>query len=184
MYGNTKKKVEKYLLKKSNKNFKFFSLRYFNVLGADKNLKYGPIGLNIKSFSNNLYKSIIGNNKFKIFGFRHKTKDGTPVRDFIHVDDLAVIHFKALKYLIRNKKNQICNCGYGKGYSIRQIVQILLKNKDLNFNYSYVKKRQGDISYMVADVNKLNKILKYKPKNSNIKNMIFSEIKWKNKINK
>ncbi len=184
MYGKTKKKIEIYLNKKSNNFFKFFSLRYFNVLGADKNLKYGPIGLNTNSFSNNLYKSVIKKKNFKIFGNNHKTKDGSPVRDFIHVDDLAKIHFEALKYLIKYKKNQICNCGYGKGYSIKQIVEIILKNKNINFNYSFANKRSGDISYMVADVKKLNKILKFKPKYSNIKKMIFSEFKWKNKISK
>ena len=184
MYGKTKKKIEIYLSKKSNNFFKFFSLRYFNVLGADKNLKYGPIGLNINSFSNNLYKSVIKKKNFKIFGNNHKTKDGSPVRDFIHVDDLAKIHFEALKYLIKYKKNQICNCGYGKGYSIKQIVEIILKNKNINFNCSFANKRSGDISYMVADVKKLNKILKFKPKYSNIKKMIFSEFKWKNKISK
>tara|TARA_B100001057_G_scaffold242625_1_gene242982 strand:+ start:42332 stop:43306 length:975 start_codon:yes stop_codon:yes gene_type:complete len=184
MYGFTKKKIEKYLKKLTDKNFKFFSLRYFNVLGADRYLKYGPIGLNINSFSNNLYKSIAARSDFKIFGNNHKTKDGSPVRDFIHVDDLANIHFDALKYLIRNKKNQICNCGYGEGYSIKEVVEILLKNKNINFNYYFTKKRSGDISYMVADTRKLNRILKFKPKYFNIKKMILSELKWKYKLNK
>jgi len=181
VYGLTKKKIEEYLKRISDKNFKFFSLRYFNVLGADKHLKYGPIGKNINSFSNNLYKSIYSNKDFKIFGDSHKTLDGSPVRDFIHVDDLANIHFEALKYLIRNRKNQICNCGNGVGYSIKQVLENMLKSKDINFNYSFTKKRSGDISYMVADTKKLNKILKYRYKYSSINNMIFSEIKWKNK---
>ncbi len=180
-YGLTKKKVEEYLKKMSDKNFKFFSLRYFNVLGADKYLRYGPIGKNINSFSNNLYKSINLKNEFKIFGNSHKTLDGSPVRDFIHVDDLANIHFEALKYLIINQKNQICNCGYGVGYSIKQVLENLLKSKNINFSYSFTKKRSGDISYMVADTKKLNKILKYRHKYSSIKEMIISEIKWKNK---
>ena len=107
--------------------------------------------------------------------------DGTPVRDFIHVDDLAKIHFETLKYLIKNKKNQICNCGYGKGYSIKQVIETLLKNKDLNFNYSFSKKRPGDISYMVADTKKINKILNWKPRHSDLENMIFSELRWKKK---
>ena len=179
IYGLTKKKVEEYLKEISDKNFKFFSLRYFNVLGADKNFKYGPIGLNLKSFSNNLYKSIISGQDFKIFGNNHKTLDGTPVRDFIHVDDLADIHLKSLKYLIKNKKNQICNCGYGKGYSIEKVIKTLLTNNKMNLKYSYTKKRPGDISYMVADIKKINKILNWKPKHSNLKKMIFSELRWK-----
>ena len=143
IYGLAKKKIEEYLIKISDENFKFFSLRYFNVLGADKNLKYGPVGLNSNSFSNNLYKSIISGQDFKIFGNNHKTLDGTPVRDFIHVDDLANIHFKSLNYLIKNKKNQICNCGYGKGYSIKQVIKTLLTNKQMNLNFSYSKKDLG-----------------------------------------
>ena len=181
IYGLTKKKIEEYLNKISDKNFKFFSLRYFNVLGADKYFKYGPIGLKLNSFSNNLYRSIISGQDFKIFGNNHKTLDGTPVRDFIHVDDLANIHFKSLKYLIRNKKNQICNCGYGKGYSIEQVVKTLHINKEMNLNYSYSTKRPGDISYMVADIKRLNKILNWKPRYSNLKKMIFSEIRWRKK---
>ena len=182
IYGSTKKKIEEYLKKVSDKNFKFFSLRYFNVLGADKYFRYGPIGLNLNSFSNNLYKSIISGQDFKIFGNNHKTLDGTPVRDFIHVDDLANIHFESLKYLIKNKKNQICNCGYGKGYSIEHVIKTLYKNKEMNLNYSFSKKRPGDISYMVADTKKLNRILNWKPKYSNLKKMIFSELRWRKKL--
>jgi len=184
VYGNNKKKIEEYLYKISNKNFKFFSLRYFNVLGADRNLKYGPIGSHINSFSNNLHKSIIKRKDFKIFGKNHQTLDGTPVRDFIHVDDLAIIHYKALAYLKKFKKNQICNCGYGKAYSIKEVVKILLQKKELNFNYSYAAKRPGDISYMVADVKKLHKILIWKPLHQNLRKMIFSELIWRNKLKK
>jgi len=181
-YGLTKKKIEEYLLKISNKNFKFFSLRYFNVLGADKKLKYGPIGLNMNSFSNNLYKSILTGKQFKIYGKNHKTKDGTPVRDFIHVDDLADIHYRSLMYLKKFKKNQICNCGYGKGFSILQVVKILLKKKEMVINFSFSKKRSGDISYMVANIKKLNKILNWKPKNSSLQKMIHSEFRWKKRF--
>lgn len=184
IYGLTKKKIEQYLIKISDKKFKFFSLRYFNVLGADENLKYGPIGLKNNSFSNNLYNSIKSGIDFKIYGDNHKTHDGTPVRDFIHVDDLANIHFKSLKYLKRYKKNQICNCGYGKAHSIRQVVKTLLKKKNINFNYSFSKKRPGDISYMVADVKKINKIINWKTGNLSLEKMLISEFKWKQKVYK
>ena len=182
-YGLTKKKIEEYLKRISDKNFKFFSLRYFNVLGADENLQYGPIGLNINSFSNNLYKSIVTGKEFKIYGKNHKTQDGTPVRDFIHVDDLADIHYKSLIYLKKYKKNQICNCGYGKGHSILQVIKILLKQKKISLNYSFTKKRPGDISYMVADIKKLNKTINWKPKNPSLKKMILSEFRWKKSVN-
>ena len=182
MYGLTKKKIEEYLQKISNKNFKFFSLRYFNVIGGDKYLRYGPIGLKNKSLTNNLYKSLENSRDFKIYGSNHNTYDGTPVRDFIHVDDLADIHFKSLIYLQKFKKNQICNCGYGKGYSIKQVVEIFKKRNYKNFSYSFVKARSGDISYMVANTNKINKILNWRPKFLNLEKMLISELKWKKKI--
>ena len=184
MYGSAKKKIEEYLKKISDKNFKFFSLRYFNVIGGDRYLRYGPIGLKTKSLTNNLYKSLKNSKDFKIFGSKHKTHDGTPVRDFIHVDDLAKIHIKSLKYLEKFKKNQICNCGYGKGYSIKQVVEIFKKKNYKNFSYSFVKKRPGDISYMVANTNKINKILNWKPKFLNLEKMLISELRWKKKIKK
>ena len=184
MYGLTKKKIEEYLNKISDKNFKFFSLRYFNVIGGDKLLKYGPIGPNNKSLTNNLFKAMETKKDFKIFGANHKTKDGTPVRDFIHVDDLTSIHFKALEYLKKSKKNQICNCGYGKGYSIKEVAEIFKKKNFKNFSYSFTNKRLGDISYMVADVKKINKLLNWKPKFSSLEKMLTSEIKWKIKIKK
>ncbi|MDA7838502.1 UDP-glucose 4-epimerase GalE [Candidatus Pelagibacter sp.] len=184
IYGLTKKKIEDYLNRISDKNFKFFSLRYFNVVGSDKNLKYGPIGLKINSFTNNLYRSLITSKDFKIYGSNHKTKDGTPVRDFIHVDDLANIHYLSLKYLRKNKKNQICNCGYGKGYSIKEAVESIVRKKRFILNYSFTKKRPGDISYMVASTKKLNKIINWQPKYSNLEEMIFSEFRWKKKMNK
>ena len=182
MYGLTKKKIEEYLKKISDKKFKYFSLRYFNVVGGDKYLRYGPIGLKIKSLTNNLYKSLENSKDFKIYGSNHKTYDGTPVRDFIHVDDLADIHYKSLKYLEKFKKNQICNCGYGKGYSIKQVVEIFKKSNYKNFSYSFAKARPGDISYMVADTYKINKILNWKPKFLNLEKMLISELKWKKKI--
>ncbi len=182
IYGQTKKKVEEYLERISDKNFKFFSLRYFNVIGADKKLRYGPIGLKNKSLTNNLFKSIEKSTVFKIFGNNHKTLDKTPVRDFIHVDDLANIHYLCLKYLQKKRVNQIANCGYGKGYSIKQVVEIFKSKKYKNFNYDFDKKRVGDISYMVADTKKLNRIIKWKAKYSNLKKMIESEINWKKKF--
>jgi len=184
MYGLAKKKIEEYLKKISDKNFKFFSLRYFNVIGGDRYLRYGPIGLKTKSLTNNLYKSLKNSKDFKIFGSNHKTHDGTPVRDFIHVDDLANIHYKSLKYLEKFKKNQICNCGYGKGYSIKQVVEIFKKKNYKNFSYSFVKNRPGDISYMVANTSKINKILDWKPKFLNLEKMLISELRWKKKIKK
>ena len=91
-------------------------------------------------------------------------------------------NFKALIYLKKNRKNQICNCGYGNAYSIADVVKVISKNKKINCKYSYSAKRKGDISFMFADSTKLKKILNWKQKNFKLEKMVFSEIKWKKKL--
>ena len=116
------------------------------------------------------------------------------VSEIIFVDDhsndgtydeiLKYKKYKAIGYLRKSKKNQICNCGYGKGYSIKEVAEIFKKKNFKNFSYSFTNKRLGDISYMVADVKKINKLLNWKPKFSSLEKMLTSEIKWKIKIKK
>ena len=185
-YAKSKLKLENYLITNiKQKKINCIILRYFNVAGADKKMRSGLIS----KYSTHLIKKISEvvakkRKKLVVYGNNYNTYDGTPVRDFIHVDDLATIHLHALKYLIKNKKNQICNCGYGKGNSIKEIIKTLQKHKQIDFKYSFSPKRIGDISYMVANINKLNKIFSWKPKKCNIKNMLFSELKWNKKIYK
>jgi UDP-glucose 4-epimerase len=109
------------------------------------------------------------------------TKDGTCIRDYIHVSDLADIHIKSINYLEKNKKSIILNCGYGKGYSVQQIVNIFKKIKK-NVKVQYQKRRPGDIAQVYADTKKFKKILRWKPKHNNIKKIILSAIKWEKKI--
>ena len=117
----------------------------------------------------------------KIFGNNYKTKDGTCIRDYIHVSDLANIHMKGLNYLEKNKKSFIFNCGYGKGYSVQQIVNIFKKIKK-EVEIQYQDRRPGDIAQVYADTKKFKKILMWKPKYNNIKKIILSAIRWEKKL--
>ena len=184
-YGHTKFKGEE-LLKKSQKkyNYNYGILRYFNVAGASPSEKIGEIetshGHLIKNLAIQSLKKIP---KVKIFGNNYKTKDGTCVRDYIHVTDLADIHIKGLDYLKKNKKSFILNCGYGKGYSVQQIVNIF-KNIKKNVSVEYLKRRPGDIAQVYSNTKKFKKLLEWKPKHNNIKKIILSAIKWEKKLNK
>ena len=184
-YAYTKLKGEN-ILKKYAKSFKFNYgiLRYFNVAGASNSGKIGQIekshGQLIKNLAIQSLKLIP---KVNIYGKNYKTKDGTCVRDYIHVSDLADIHLKILKKITKTKNSLIINCGYGKGYSVKEIVDIfkLLKK---NVIVEYQKRRPGDISQIYADTKKIRKILNWQPKFNNIKKILLSAIKWENKLNK
>ena len=182
-YGYTKFKGETLIKKLSLKyNFNYGILRYFNVAGASNSGKIGEIETSHGHLIKNLAISSLENKpKVKIFGNNYKTKDGTCIRDYIHVSDLADIHIKGLNHLNNNKKSFILNCGYGKGYSVQQIVDIFKKIKK-GVEIQYLKKRPGDITQVHANTKKFKKILRWKPKYNDIKLIIKSAINWEKKL--
>ena len=182
-YGYTKFKGEELLKKLSLKyNLRYGILRYFNVAGASNSGKIGEIETSHGHLIKNLaIKSLEKKPKVKIFGNDYQTKDGTCVRDYIHVSDLADIHIKGLNYLNNNKKSFILNCGYGKEYSVQQIVNIFKKIKK-GVGIQYQKRRPGDIAQVYANAKKFKKILRWKPKYNNIKLIIKSAISWEKKL--
>ena len=123
-YASSKLKFEKYLLKKSNiKKMSYIILRYFNVAGADKKLRTGLVS----KYSTHLIKvacevATKKRKKIIINGNNYNTKDGTPIRDYIHVSDLSEIHLISLNHLLKGGKSEIFNCGYGKGYSVKEVI--------------------------------------------------------------
>jgi UDP-glucose 4-epimerase len=182
-YAYTKYKSEE-LIKKFSKQYKFKYgiLRYFNVAGASPSGKIGEIEKSHGHLIKNIaIESLKKKPKIKIFGNDYSTKDGTCIRDYVHVSDLANIHIKGLKYLNDNKKSFVLNCGYGKGYSVKQIVDIFKKIKK-GVDVQYQKRRPGDIAQVYANTKKFKKILKWRPKYNNIKLIIQSAIKWEKKL--
>jgi UDP-glucose 4-epimerase len=182
-YGYTKYKGEELIKKLSLKyKFNYGILRYFNVAGASSSGKIGEIETSHGHLIKNLaIQSLEKKPKIKIFGNDYKTRDGTCIRDYIHVSDLADIHIKGLNYLQKNQKSFILNCGYGKGYSVQQIVNIF-KQITKGVDVSYQKRRPGDIAQVYANTKKFKKILKWRPKYNNIKLIIQSAIKWEKKL--
>ena len=182
-YGYTKYKGEELVKKLSLKyKFNFGILRYFNVAGASPSGKIGEIETSHGHLIKNLaIQSLKKKPKIKIFGNNYKTRDGTCIRDYVHVSDLADIHIKGLNFLKKNEKSFILNCGYGKGYSVQQIVNISKKIKK-NVEVQYQKRRPGDIAQVYANTKKFKKTFKWRPKYNNIKLIIQSAIKWEKKL--
>lgn len=174
-YASTKIIIEQLISDYSNSNssFKAISLRYFNPIGAD--LKSGlfdqPLGkpLNLMPV---LIQSILKNEKLNIFGNDYDTYDGTCVRDYIHVVDLAEAHLKALNKLPKIKGHEQINIGLGKGLSVLEFIKIFEETNKVKIPYKFVKRRPGDSAESYADISKAKKILRWKPK-KNYSNMMF-----------
>jgi len=184
-YGYTKATSENDIISFSKKlGYKYGILRFFNVVGASKS---GLVGES-NSRNGHLFKNLaIQSQKKKkiifINGKNFKTKDGTCVRDYIHIIDLVDIHLKTLNYLKYNFRSIILNCGYGKGYSVLEIANEAKKIiKDLKIKFS--KSRIGDVNSAYCNVKKLKKLFKWKPKYNNIKIMLKSALNWEKKIYK
>ena len=182
-YALTKYKGEELIKKYAFKfNYNFGILRYFNVAGASPSGKIGEIETSHGHLIKNIaIQSMNKKPKLNIYGNNYNTKDGTCVRDYIHVTDLADIHIKGIKYLKENKKSFILNCGYGKGYSVLQIAnrfKKIRKNTQINF----MKRRSGDIAQVFSDTKKFKKLLKWKPRYNDINKIIKSAINWEVKL--
>ena len=157
---------------------KYIILRYFNVAGADIKLRTGLISRYSTHLIKLVSEVIVKKEKIIINGDDYETKDGTPVRDYIHVSDLALIHLEFLKYLIKKNKSNIFNCGYGKGYSVKEVINSANKIFKNKIKYSIGPRRTGDIEHVVADPNKFKKLIKWKPKYNNIKKILISSVNW------
>lgn len=184
-YGFTKTISEKEIKKFSKKNkCNYAILRYFNVAGASNSGKVGEVNKNNDHLFKNL--AMLTQNKKKIFyvnGNDFNTKDGTCVRDYIHIIDLINIHIKVNNFLSKNNESIILNCGYGKGYSVLEIAKIA-KKFIKGFTLKFKNRRIGDVNSAYCSNYKLKKMLKWKPKYSGINYMIKSAISWEKNLRK
>tara|TARA_B100000965_G_scaffold360676_1_gene341578 strand:+ start:3465 stop:4430 length:966 start_codon:yes stop_codon:yes gene_type:complete len=180
-YAVSKLKSENFI--KSKKKLNYVILRYFNVAGSDLRLRSGLIS---KKKSTHLIKKICENflkNKYiEIYGDNYPTKDGTAIRDYIHVYDLAYAHYKSAIYLLKHNKSDIFNCGYGKGYSVLQVIKTFNTINKKKIKIKFANRRRGDIYKLVAKVYKIKRNLKWHPKYNSLKKILLSSLKWEKKL--
>jgi len=168
-YGNTKKMAEEIIedLANISNNINAISLRYFNPIGAHESKKIGELPSGIP---NNLMPFITQTaagvrNELKVFGKDYETEDGTAIRDYIHVVDLAKAHVLAVERLIENKSDknfEIFNLGTGIGYSVLDVINSFEKTTKQKLNYSFDQRREGDVPKLFADPSKANNALGWK----------------------
>ena len=188
-YGNTKLTIEKILndiYNENPSNWKIACLRYFNPIGAHKS---SLIGENPVRNPNNLFPLICNaafedNKKLKIFGSDWDTIDGTCIRDFIHVSDVAEGHLRTLEYLNNHKANILkMNIGTGLGTSVLELVETFSRVNKININYKFTSRREGDLKEIVADNSLASSLLNWKP-NRSLEEMCIDGWNWKkNNVN-
>ena len=187
-YGNTKKIGEQIIrdLCTTNSSLEAISLRYFNPIGAHESFKIGemPVG-NPENLVPFVTQTGIGiQQKLSIFGNDYPTPDGTCVRDYIHVVDLAKAHVIAMKRLIEENNNdnyEVYNIGTGKGTSVLDIVKTFEKISGVKLNYTFEERRAGDIISAYADTTKANTVLGWKSELT-VEDALYSAWEWEKKI--
>ena len=179
-YGETKVIIEKILRDMARvKEINYISLRYFNVAGADPEGELGPTYKQPTHLIIRALKTAKGEYPYlEIFGTDYPTPDGTCIRDYIHVMDLAEAHILAMEYLLSTRESLVLNCGYGKGFSVREVVSTVKKVTGIDFKVVETERRAGDPPVLVADNSKIKKILKWKPKHDSLETIIKDAWHW------
>jgi len=182
-YGITKLIFEK-ILKYYDANFglKFVSLRYFNAAGGHPNGVYGEDHKNETHLIPVVLQAALGKLKHvKIFGTTYSTKDGTCIRDYIHVTDLAQAHILAMERLKNSGKSVIYNLGNEKGFSVREVINRCVRIINKRVIVKEAGRRQGDPPILIASSRKIKKELGWKPNYSSLDYIIESAWKWQRK---
>ena len=183
-YGNSKLMSEQILkdAAAANSDFKFGILRYFNVAGASLD---GLIGQNYPNATHLIKvatQTITGKRaNMSIFGRDYDTKDGTCIRDYIHIEDLADAHLAVLDYLDDNDSD-IFNVGYGHGFSVLEVINMAKKISGVDFEVMDAPRRLGDPAILIADSSKLRDLTSWKPKKDSLETIISSALAWEKKI--
>ncbi|MFN5953979.1 MAG: UDP-glucose 4-epimerase GalE [Dolichospermum sp.] len=158
---------------------RYIILRYFNVAGADPGGRIGQNSANASHLIANVCNAALKRqSELKIFGTDFPTPDGTGIRDYIHVEDLATAHVDSLRYLEQNGESQILNCGYGKGYSVRQVVEQAKAISGVDFPVIELERRPGDPAWVTACADKIRQVLNWQPKHNNLDDIIYSHLAW------
>jgi UDP-glucose 4-epimerase len=183
-YGRSKVMVEEALKDISSiSSLRYVSLRYFNVAGADSLSRIGQWRKDATHLITVAVRTALGKRPFlEIFGTDYPTPDGTCIRDYIHVEDLAQAHLVALDYLLGGGPSEIFNCGYGHGYSVREVIAIVKKVTGSDFKVIETGRREGDPPQLVADSSKLRRNMNWRPQHDDLEYIVRTAFEWEKRV--
>lgn len=182
-YGQTKFFVERILQDYDTAyGLKFISLRYFNAAGADPEGALGEMHEPETHLIPNLLLFLLGKKKtFHLYGQDFPTPDGTAIRDYVHVTDLARAHVLALRHLVETGKSDFFNLGTNRGYSVHEVIRAVEEVTGRRVNFESRPRRQGDVPVLLASREKAEKVLGWTPRHSSIHTIIETAWKWHEK---
>jgi UDP-glucose 4-epimerase len=163
-------------------NLKYVILRYFNVAGAEVSGKIGKSGKKASHLIAVACDAALGRrSSVSIFGTDFDTPDGTGIRDYIHVDDLARAHLDALTYLDSDGASQILNCGYGQGYSVRQVIEKVKEISGVDFAVIEAERRAGDPACVISAADRIATTLGWQPRYNDLDLIVRTALAWEQK---
>jgi UDP-glucose 4-epimerase len=180
-YGASKMMSERFLadLAAADDDFEYVALRYFNVAGADPQTRLGQDYKNPTHLITRALKTALGiYPKLQVFGTDYPTADGTCIRDYIHIADLAQAHLDALAYLFDGGSSQICNCGYGHGFSVNEVVSMAKQVTGIDFTVELAERRDGDPAELIAGSEKIRSLFGWQPKHDDLEFILRTAWEW------
>lgn len=157
----------------------YVALRYFNVAGADPMLRTGQSGANATHLIKVAVQAALGlRSHIDVYGDDYPTPDGTCVRDYIHVADLGAVHLGALDYLRGGGLSATFNCGYGHGYSVREVIDMVAEVAGVDLVVRRAPRRPGDPASIVADVSRIKRAIDWHPKFDDLSTIVAHALEW------
>ncbi len=183
-YGSSKLMTEIMLADTARAHdFRFVALRYFNVAGADPQGRSGQSTPRATHLIKVACETALGKRSgMEVFGTDYPTHDGTCVRDYIHVKDLARAHMSALQHLRKGGPSNIYNCGYSKGFSVHEVIAAVKRVSGVDFNVKLSPRRPGDPAAIVAASNKIRTELGWVPKHDDLDTIVAQALAWERRV--
>jgi len=162
---------------------RYAALRYFNVAGADPKRRSGQSFPRATHLIKLAAQAALGERPYlEIFGEDYPTPDGTCVRDYVHVSDLAAAHLLALQHLEVGGDNLIANCGYGRGYSVKEVIAAVKRVSGIDFPVLHAPRRPGDPAMLVAGVDRIGLVLGFTPVLDHLDTIVADALAWEEKL--
>lgn len=164
-------------------DLRYAALRYFNVAGADPEGRLGQSTARATHLIKVAVQTALGQREgIEVYGTDYPTRDGSCIRDYIHVTDLARAHIAALDHLTRNRENVVLNCGYGRGYSVLEVLDTVKRVSGVDFKVTLAGRRPGDPAEVVAGADKIRATLDWQPAYDDLETIVRTALDWERKL--
>ena len=164
-------------------DLKYVALRYFNVAGSDSQGRIGQSTPQATLLVKVACEAAVGKRPHvSIFGTDYPTRDGTGIRDYVHIEDLVAAHLDALEYLRRGGESIVLNCGYGHGYSVREVIASVQRSAGMPLRIREEPRRAGDPAVLIARADRIRAILGWRPRLDDLDRIVGSALAWERRL--